>query len=54
MKITAERLESLCKVKAIFDKYLELQRAVRALNEKEYELLITSLENSLKEENSND
>lgn len=51
MKITAETFDSLHKVSAVFDKYLELQNAVRALNPKEYDLLIRSLEKSLKKTN---
>lgn len=49
MRISPEKFESLCKVKAVFDKYLELQAAVRALSEEECKLLITSLEKTLTE-----
>ena len=49
MRISPEKFESLCKVKTVFDKYLELQTAIRALSEEEYKLLITSLEKSLAE-----
>ncbi len=49
MRISPEKFESLCKVKTVFDKYLELQTAIRALSEEEYKLLITSLEKSLVE-----
>lgn len=48
--MTHEEVISIHKVLNVFEKYLELQRAVRALTNPEYQMLIKSLEHSLKEE----
>lgn len=47
--MTAEKFVSLCKVKNVIDKCVELIKAVKGLNAEEYEILIASLERSLEE-----
>ena len=49
MQMTPEKFESLCRVKAVIDKMVELIKAFKKLNEEEYKLLITALEKSLEE-----
>ena len=48
--MTQEDVISIHNVLNVFEKYHELQRAVRDLTEAEYQMLITSLEHSLQEE----
>ncbi len=47
--MTPEKFESLCRVKAVIDKFDELIKAFKELNKEEYKLLITALEKSLEE-----
>ena len=48
--MTPERFNKLYKVNRVFDKYIELLKAVRALSREEFELLIAALEKSLEED----
>ena len=47
--MTPEKFESLCRVKAVIDKMVELIKSFKELNEEEYKLLITTNEKSLEE-----
>lgn len=49
MQLTEKNFEKLHKTVNIIDKFVELQNLIRLLTSEEYDLLICSLEKSLKE-----